>query len=284
MALLAQLIARRVRALPALSSAVGRLCAVVDDPNSDVRSVASAVRIDPGLAANVLRAANGASFGLKHRVDTLDHAISILGRKKMQRIAVGLAAAAILPEDLPGYDIAAADFGLHAVATGMLAERLAEDLELQLEGDAFTAGLLHDIGKLALGVFVAENAELIHELAFADGGTQADAERRVLGTDHARVGEMLAKRWKLPKGVQASIRWVNEPRQSPKPYSSLVALVHVADRLAMEMGFGLDSGGMQTELDSEAARELGVDSKAVQRAVASCHCEIMQLSAMLQAA
>lgn len=281
---MAQLIARQVRALPALSAAVGRLCEVVDDPNSGAADVARAVRIDPGLAASVLRAANGASFGLKHRVDSLDHAVSILGREKLRRIAVGLAAAAILPGELPGYEVGAAEFGLHAVATGMLAERLAEDLHLDVEGDAFTAGLLHDIGKLALGAFVADNAELIHDLAYAEGGTQAEAERQVLGTDHARVGAALAKRWRLPEGMQASIRWVNEPQEAPAQFHTLVALVHVADRLAVEMGFGIDSGGLQTELDADVAHELGVDSKAAQRAVAACQADIMQLSAMLQAA
>lgn len=278
-----RLIARQIRELPVLSAAVGRLYAVMEDPRSDARAIAGAVAVDPGLSANFLRSANSAEGGVKREVSSVDHAVAIIGRDRVQELALSVAMGAILPDRIPGYDVDAAGFGLHCVAVGKLAAQLTKVLGLDVTGDPFTAGLLHDCGKLAVGVFVAEQKETILAFAQEDGTSFAEAEHQALGTDHSEVGEILAKRWKLPQSIAHAVRWHHRPSDAPKEHRTLVQVVHVADALAVETGFGIDLGGMSIELDVRAQAGIGATRQDMEDALLAAFAEIQEISDTLAA-
>lgn len=273
-----RLIARQIRQLPVLSAAVGRLCAVMEDERSDGRAIAEAVAADPGLSANFLRSANSADGALKREVSSVEHAVSIIGRDRVQEIATSVAMSGILPDRVPGYGVDAAGFSLHCVAVGKLAAHLTEALRLDVTGDPFTAGLLHDCGKLAVGTFVAEQRETILAFAQEDGTSFAEAEHQALGTDHSEVGELLAKRWKLPQSIGHTVRWHHKPAEAPKDHYLLVQVVHVADALAVETGFGLELSGMSVELDLRAQAAIGATRRDLEAALVGAFGEIQEIS------
>jgi putative nucleotidyltransferase with HDIG domain len=256
-------LAVRIRALPALSQAAARLHALAADPRSSAADLEAAIRPDPALTANLLRVANSAYFGLRSRAETARQAVALLGLRRVCEVATSAAFAPVIPARLPGYELDAAAFWTHCVAVAVLAERLAQEAGTPPEL-TFTAGLLHDLGKLAICAWVSGSSGAI--LARARGGEAfAAAERDVLGLDHGEVGDLLAAAWGLPPAVAAAARWHHRPAEAAGPDGRLVALVHAADALAHSLGLGADAGELARQIDPRAARLAGVSARRLER-------------------
>jgi putative nucleotidyltransferase with HDIG domain len=258
------LVADRIRTLPALPAAVARVHALAADPRSGPADFEALLRPDPALSANLLRLANSAHFAPRSRVETVRQAVAVLGLKRTSDLATGAAFAPLVPKRLPGYEVDAAAFWLHCAAVAVLAEKLAAEA-----GGApdltFTAGLLHDVGKLAVCAFVAGEASAIAARLRA-GEAFAAAERGTLGLDHAEVGAVVALRWGLPPAVADVARWHHRPGDVPEGVDRrLVAVVHAADGLAHALGLGADRGELARALDPAAVEPLGIPVRRVER-------------------
>jgi putative nucleotidyltransferase with HDIG domain len=259
------LVAARVRALPALSAAAARLHALAADPRSSAADLDEVIRPDPALTANLLRLANSAYFGRRRRAETPRQAIALLGLRRVCDVATTAAFAPIIPPRLPGYEIVAQAFWLHSVAVAVLAERLAAEAAELAPALTFTAALLHDIGKLAIATFVADEGEEILALVRQGGGAFAAAERAVLGVDHGEVGGLVAEAWQLPPAVAVAARWHHRPAAAPEPARRRCALIHAADALAHALGLGADAGELARMIDPEAVRLAGVSVQRLER-------------------
>jgi putative nucleotidyltransferase with HDIG domain len=154
------------------------------------------------------------------------------------------------------------------VAVGICTEKIAAKRRLEAEAHAFTAGLLHDVGKVLLGTFVDVDDGPIKELVELDNLTFNEAERMVLGVDHAEVGAHLLEKWNLPDAVAAVTRWHHEPSRLEGELRDLVDLVHVADVICLDCGWGLGSDGLQYRLDEDAAARLNLRSSDAEEAAA----------------
>jgi putative nucleotidyltransferase with HDIG domain len=255
----------RVKELPTLSQVTARLAALLRDPRAGAADFERVIRADPALTTNLLRLANSAHFGLRSRVETVRSAVALLGQKRVYEIAAAAALAPIIPSRLPGYEVDAGAFWLHCVAVGVLAERLAGEMAVAPPDLTFTAGLLHDVGKLAVAAFVAGASDEI--LARVRGGAPfACAERAVLGLDHGEVAAAVAEAWALPRAIATVARWHHAPGTGGHPEDCvLVDLVHVADGLAHALGLGADAGELARRIDAGAERRLGVRPRLLER-------------------
>jgi putative nucleotidyltransferase with HDIG domain len=258
-----ELVLAKVKKLPTFSTTLVRLWAVSKDERSGAADFEKVVRPDPALTANLLRVANSAYFGLRCKAESVRQAVSLLGVKRVCEVAATVSFAPVIPERLPGYDVPATAFWTHCVAVAVYAERLAQELRTSSPDLLFTAGLLHDIGKLAAGSFVAGDQGQILEKVRA-GETFIDAERQVLGLDHGELGAMMAQGWSLPPAVGAAARFHHRPAAAPEPDRQLVALVHAADALAHSMGFGADSGELARKVDGRLEELLGVKPRRLE--------------------
>lgn len=259
---------QRVKRLPILPSSMSRLWALARDERAGAAEFEKVIRPDPALTANLLRVANSAYFGLRCRAETVRHAVTLLGMKRVCELATSVAFAPAIPARLPGYEIDAAAFWTHSVAVAVFAERLATELRAGAPDMIFTAGLLHDIGKLVVGALVAEEQGAIMDRV-RHGETFIDAERAVLGLDHAELGGTVAQAWCLPPAATWAARWHHRPNEvPPEADRTLVGLVHAADALAHAMGLGADRGELAREVDGNVERSLGVKARRLE-AVAS---------------
>ena len=255
----------RVKALPTLSGAALRLSELARDQRSSAADFERVIRPDPALTANLLRVANSAYFGLRNRVESVKQAVTVLGLTRVSEVAAAAAFAPVIPARLPGYDIEASAFWLHSVAVAVLSERLAVELKMPRPDLTFTAGLLHDIGKLAIGTFVSQ--ESVEILGRVRGGLAfASAEREVLGVDHAEVGALVADAWRLPAAMGAVARWHHAPDDVPEGVDRpLVDLVHAADGLAHALGLGADVGELARQIAPGTEARLGIRARRLER-------------------
>jgi branched-chain amino acid transport system ATP-binding protein len=235
----------------------GKAAELARDERAGAADFEAVVRPDPALTANLLRVANSAYFGLRCRADSVRQAITLLGVKRVSDIAAAVALAPVIPRRLPGYEVDAGAFWLHSVAVAALSERLAAQTRRPCPELTFTAGLLHDMGKLAIGAFVGQASDAI--LSRVRGGLSfVSAEQAVLGVDHGQVGGLVAEAWSLPPAAAAAARWHHAPAEAPgDAQRPAVDLVHAADALAHALGFGTDAGELARAVDAGAHERLG---------------------------
>ncbi len=274
------LVLSRVKELPALSATALRLAELARDARSGAADFERVVRPDPALTANLLRVANSAYFGLRCRAESVRQAVTVLGVKRVSEVAAAVALAPVIPSRLPGYELEASAFWLHSVAVAVLAERLSLQLGLRCPELTFTAGLLHDIGKLAIGAFVADDAPSI--LIRTRGGLPfVAAEQAVLGVDHGQVGGLMAEAWSLPPAAAAAARWHHAPGAAPEGApQALIDLVHVADGLAHTLGLGADAGELARGVDAGVEDRLGFRVRDLEQTAGKSLDEIRELASL----
>jgi len=258
----------QVTTVPSLPAVVCRLQEFLDDPEVNFDQLARVIECDPGLTANVLQLANSAYFGWQGNIGSVRDAISRLGTKRIFQMVLCMSVAPMVRKPVRGYDLEADNLWQHSVAVAICAEKIAAKRRVANHGHAFTVGLLHDLGKVLLGTFIEVDDQPIKELVALDKLTFNEAERMVLGVDHAEVGAHLLEKWRLPTEVVEATRWHHEPARCDEQYRGLVDLVHVSDVICLDCGWGLGADGLQYRLDEAAAARLNLRSGDADEAAA----------------
>jgi len=202
----------KVSSFPSMPRAGIKLRALLAAKDVSLDEIEGILRHDPGLAANVLRLANSAFFGVPRKVSTLKHAVALLGVKRFAQIAVSACMSKTMEKAVEGYGLSPGALWLHSIAVSNTAETLANYKQFDQTNDVFTPALLHDMGKLVLGEFLQEESQKIKDLI--RGGVPLDiAENMVLGTDHAEAGALILNRWSLPGDLVDAVRWHHNPER-----------------------------------------------------------------------
>jgi len=203
-------IIEKVSIFPSMSQAAIKLRELVTKEDVSTEEIEKILRHDPGLAANVLRLANSAYFGLPNKVSTLKHAVTLLGVQRFAQIAVTAGMNKVMVTAVEGYGLSPGELWLHSIAVSTTAEALAKNRKLDIKNDFFTPALLHDMGKLVLGEFVKKEQSKITSLV-SKGVPFIIAEKEVLKTDHAEIGALILTRWRLPGDLIDAVRWHHYP-------------------------------------------------------------------------
>jgi putative nucleotidyltransferase with HDIG domain len=233
---------------------------IVNNPDATVEQVEAIVEADPGLAGNLLRSANSAYFGFRGEIATVKDAIVRIGMKRIAQLALTSAIAPLARVPLRGYDMPPKGLLRHSTAVAIAVEEVAASTRRKPPEWAFTAGLLHDVGKIVLGSFLEVDAAPIFDLAHKEHLSFERAEREVLGIDHAEVGAALLSNWGLPTYLIETVRYHHCPDDYPGGDRLVVDLVHVADHLARSTGTASGLDGMHYSLCNRSVEELRVSA------------------------
>lgn len=245
---------KRVEALPVLPSSAMRVMNLTNDPDTDIDSLVDLIGQDPSLAASILRQANSAFYGYARRIASLSEAVVLLGFKTIHSLALASAAAPILKTELVGYSLTQEGLWKHSLLVGLISRRLSRRLRLSVGETAFTAGLLHDIGKLVLAVYVQEVGGYLLKKVEQQELSYVEMEQKVIGFDHATVGGFIIKHWNLPESLVETITCHHKPDKSLRE-PVLTAIVHVANALANTLGVG---GGIDSFLNPVSPESLAL--------------------------
>jgi putative nucleotidyltransferase with HDIG domain len=232
--------------VPALPAVVGRLNSLVRDPDCGTADIAKVLATDEGLASRVLRFANSAFYALPGRVSTIPLAITILGVNTLRNLVIGTALAD-MTRSLAGTRKEARALWDHGVDVGVWCRSLARKLGGVDPEEAFTAGLLHDIGKGIILRGMPDDRQNVRGRLLAADDTRA-FEVETCGFDHVQIGGWAAAKWRLPATLIQTVRWHHEPSGAAgqgADVERIVTVVHLSNILA----WGPDS-------DAEALAQL----------------------------
>lgn len=248
-------LAQRLKQLPALPSVMTAVLASFGEDDPDVAEISRQIAGDLSLTARLLRVANSSFYGLQCRVATIHDAIVILGFRTVRSMVLTLSVgAAFRMPECSGFD--PQGYARHCAGVGLAARGIAQALGRNAD-IAFTAGVLHDIGKLVLVCLFPANYAAALEYRKQHDCPLVEAEREVLGLDHAMVGGMLADAWNFPALLRAPMAEHHAPAASTA--DSLVDMVHVADAIAHGLALSGSEDELVMAIDQSAWQRLGLD-------------------------
>ena len=226
---------QQIAHLPPAFELLPRLLLLLSEEDSDCEALAHLIRLDAGLTADLVRASNSAIYGGRYRSVTVQDAIIRLGMREVFKIAVKLIASPAL-EGVYSGPIARLDLWQHSLAVAVGSQVIASRTNYDTEV-AFTAGLLHDIGKTVLAQ--KHGAIYIHLLdeCKLDNRAIREAEVRRFNADHASIGADLLEEWNFPEKIVNSLR-DHHDQMFNRGSDRLTAITNVANSLAYRLGFG----------------------------------------------
>jgi putative nucleotidyltransferase with HDIG domain len=231
-----------VRPIPQVALKVLR---IIDDESFDIGKVADEVRKDQVISARTIQLCNSAMFTKRHDVDTLDHALVFLGRDRFIKLVIAAAVQSYYDQCGNGYSLCKGGLYHHAVGTAVTAETIARLTEKAAPSVAYTAGLLHDIGKVVLDQYIAGAYPLLYREFQNHQSDMIDVENRILKMDHTRAGGLLAEKWSLPATLTDAIRFHHQPADSNID-SPVTGIVYLADLIMSRFHTGLELERMGT--------------------------------------
>ncbi len=228
-----------ISGIPTLGSCAGVLNeieSVLDDPDSTLDDVGNIIEKDPDLTGRLLKLGNSSFFGFPSRIETVSETISLIGIQQVQ----DLISVSVVVEIFEGVSedlVNMGSFWKHSLSCGLAARQLALARRVPKPEKFFVAGLLHDIGRMVLYSQAPDEARQIFAIYLSDTVLLREAEQKVLGFDHAEIGEALLKVWNYPANLFSTVRYHHHP-MSAGPFQLEASLVHVADHLVNAMQHG----------------------------------------------
>jgi putative nucleotidyltransferase with HDIG domain len=240
-----------VRQVPPLSDAGMKLMAIVGKDSVSAGAITDIVRQDAALAAQLLRVANSAAYRRRENIESINLAISLLGNRTVLGVVTGYCMSSFYNRELAGYAAPKGALWRNSVAAALSAQMLVEYTRPAVSPElAYTAGLLHGIGKAILSEYLKEDIEdMVRRLDESGKMDFLAAEEEIVGTNHCEIGAALARHWHLPESLCEAIEFHHKPAQAREEYRPLVYVVHLAASMAMMQGIDTGADSLSYGLD-----------------------------------
>jgi putative nucleotidyltransferase with HDIG domain len=223
-----------VRPVPQIALKVARM---IQDKDYRMQQIAKEIRQDQIIAAKVIRLCNSAFVGLKNKIDSIDRALVIMGEKLLLQLVASASLEPYFSDSGQGYSLCKGGLFQHSIGTAMVAEELAKFTHRVPPDIAYTAGLLHDIGKVVLDQYISSVYPFFYRRTQIDGVELCDAEMEKLGITHPNAGGLLAENWSLPENLTDTIKHHHYP-ENATVNPELTHLIYLADLLMSRFQVG----------------------------------------------
>jgi putative nucleotidyltransferase with HDIG domain len=254
----------RIRPIPQVALKIIR---AVQSDDYSLQEIAREIRHDQVITAKILKTCNLAHFGANEDITSIDHALLMLGGRLVGQLTLSAAMEHFFSGVQHGYSMSRGGLYHHSVSTAIVSEQIAK-LTRKAEPDiAYTAGLLHDIGKVLLDQYVAPALPLFYRDVLARGDDLLDVERALLGVSHEEAGARLAELWSFPLSLRNVIAHHTHPEQAPGD-RTLTCLVYLADLLVLRFDAGHELDRIGTDGLADALQQLGLEAKFLPELIA----------------
>lgn len=246
--------------LPPFSPILSKLMASLAGEDVSFLVLGDLIEKDTVVAANILRVVNSAAYARRGTVNSVRHALAVLGVEKVRNTVLAMSISRMMNQTKPPAGWSMERFNQHAAAVAMLSDLLAQKVPTNYPEGAFVAGLLHDIGRLLIAMGLPREYAEISALYQHSSKSWFDCEREVLNFHHAGLSADAMDEWKLPDPIRDAILWHHEPPAgSPVPLSRIL---HAANSYVDSLGHAIE-----TELHDDSDPLAAIESLGMARKV-----------------
>ena len=260
-------IVKTIEQIPPLSQSAARLLTLLCQGNHTVNDMVKILEMDPALTLRMLRTVNSPAYGLRSRIDSLNMAVTYLGENMVMSIAVESGTGGLYRSSLKSYSARNEELWAHSLCTAIGAREIARLSKTINPASAYTAGLLHDIGKPVIDQWLAGSTAKMIEQAHENNEDFHALERKKIQTDHAETGGLLLAKWGLPENLRQAVAFHHCPSKAPEKDRPLTFSVHLGDILSMMAGIGTSADSLLYSMDSGYTAYLNIKPEQTEQIV-----------------
>jgi len=234
--------------LPSIPEVTSKIINMVNDPEVSFKKVADEISKNQSITTNLLKLSNSAFFSKGKEITSIDRAIVTLGLKEVKNIVLLVTAKPILEREVIGYDLEKGALWEHGLAVATASRKISLLIKRKDISDVvFTGGLIHNVGKVVLAIYVQSVFKEILNAVEAKKIPFYMAERDIMGYDHQEVGERILAKWNFPPVLKSIVKYYLEPELAPAEHALEVSIVHISNALCLMAGVGIGSDGLYQE-------------------------------------
>ncbi len=245
----------RLNALPTIPNILKKLLKMLENPSTSLNDIGHFISHDPVITSKVLRMINSPIYGFPGRISSVNQAVILLGLNVVKGMLLSVSVYDIMKKVMVG-------LWEHSLACAIASRLMAKKKGLKETEESSIAGLLHDIGKVALLLQFKDSYESAIKLAERKGFAIMEAEKEVFIIDHAKAGEWMSEKWSFPKNLIEIIGYHHKPNVS-KNFPLETSIVHFADILVRGRGFGFAGDKTVPPVNEIAWTILGFSNKDI---------------------
>jgi HD-like signal output (HDOD) protein len=276
---------RALSEVPPFSTVLNRLLASLASEDASLNRLADLIETDPVLAGNMLALVNSALYARRSTVNSVRHAVALLGLGKIRNAALGMSIAGMWKRMIfpPSWSMKA--FNLHSAATAVLADQIALVATVEYPEGAFATGLLHDLGRLLIATALKEEFATIEKRRADTGATLVECEMAVLGFTHAELSELALHVWRLPPPIVRAAGSHHHPWPAPAGELTGIPLgqvIAVADRYVNSRGISISVSPPVLEPDIDCIAALGIAPPRLEKLLTNFDTEFAVLAPLIR--
>ncbi len=246
--------AEDMSALPILPDIAMEIMSFIEDEKISMRRLAKIISKDPSLSAGVLKIANSAFYGLREKVGSLERSLMLLGLREIKNIIFMMSVFKLFPKD-GELSFDKEDYLKHSVLTAQVSKMFSRSLKIHFKSSPFLCGLLHDIGKIFLDQnFHIEYLKVLKEVK-KENIHMFEAEKNILGIDHAEVGFLLSKAWNFPEDLREAIHYHHDVAKASND-PMLTSVIHLSNLLTNARKIGLPGSSREISIMEDISWEI----------------------------
>jgi putative nucleotidyltransferase with HDIG domain len=254
-----------------------KIIRMIQDDKCSMTDLAKEVRQEQVISAKVLRLCNAAFFQQKLKVDSIDRALLVLGEKRLLQLAISASMEDFFPRETGGYSFCKGGLFNHAVGAALVCEKLAAITGAVSDDTAYTAGLLHDIGKVVLDQYMGLAYPLFYRKIQVGDESLIKVENDVFGVTHTEIGGLLADQWSMPEDIAEVIKCHHDPEQATLN-PALTHIVYLADLILSRFMVGNELDRLNTDDFAERLSRIGVKPEQFPAIIEKLSGELTNLS------
>ena len=274
----------KVKKLPTLPMVANKVNNLIQDPTCTAIKLAEVIDKDQSLTTRVLRMVNSAFYSLSAEVTNVRHAIALLGFKTISQMVLSICVFDVFKGKYAD-DFDRKGFWLHSVGCAVLSKIIAEKCNYTTEDDCFTAGLLHDIGKVVLDQYLHDEMLAVLQKTRERDLSFIVAEQEVMGLDHTDIGGQVMNNWNIPLPVTVAVKHhhqkVDERNGSELAQDLIVDIVRLSDVICKQEHVGYTGDTVEVKVTEDLWERLPIDGKYVEELVGMSSEEIEKAAILI---
>jgi putative nucleotidyltransferase with HDIG domain len=270
-------IINEVQKLPTLPSVANKVTKLLKDPTCTAIRVSEVIDKDPSLTIRVLRLVNSAFYSIRSEVTSVRHAVALLGFKTITQMVITISVFDVFKGGY-GREFDREGFWKHSIGCAVMSQKIAQLIDYAGVDDCFTAGLLHDIGKVVVDQYLHEEMEKVIQLTQEHEISFADAEKEIMGINHADIGGQVMENWKIPIPIIVAVKYhhnvLEERGNEEKARDLIVDIVRLSDIICKREKIGYTGDSFRPEITEDLYSRLNINKEAIDKVIESGRDEI----------